>query len=607
MGARGARRAWRLFRWRPLPRPTDWRSVYVTAALVGTVLVSAGAAWGVHVSAVEHRRAVRTALVEYAKFAARSYGDRVLAEGGRLRVRLTAPIFGTRPRDPAQALTLAEFAAISAITLDDEGLANDPLRGFLRIDRRTGRYEAIGLAARPDVARQIRAMVTARSRPLGRRRAPFLAYLDVDGEPVSLGFDRQVTAAGDTVATFGYTVSRRRWMAAVSERIVRESPLTPPSLMGPDWDWGTPIDADTLLELQVTDHGGRELYRSRPHLTSTVRGEFSFRTGPGGFVTRATLAPAFVAQMTSAHEHEDRDRLLLALPLAALVLAAAAMLHLMRERELARARRDFVASVSHELRTPLAQIRLFSETLLLQREKNEEERLRWLGVIGSEARRLGDLVESILLFSHVDAARVRLEPERTDLGELAEDVVEGYLPLADARGMRLLADAPSRICVDVDPRAMRQVVVNLLDNALKYGPAGQRVTVEVERTDGHARLAVSDEGPGVPAAARERVWQPFVRLGNGGSSAHGSGIGLAVVRGLVEHQGGRVFIDDAPGGGARFIVLLPLADPPPPPAQPAAAPYSLTTAERTVSGAGAPVGPRAANHQNTSSASARTL
>jgi signal transduction histidine kinase len=180
-------------------------------------------------------------------------------------------------------------------------------------------------------------------------------------------------------------------------------------------------------------------------------------------------------------------------------------------------------------------------------------------VIGREARRLGDLVENILLFSHIDASRARLEPERTDLGELVEEAVEAYVPLAASRRMRIVADAPSRIYAVVDPHALRQVVVNLIDNALKYGPAGQTVHVEVERDGAWARLSVCDEGPGVAPGDRARLWRPFVRLGTGGSTVGGSGIGLSVVRSLVLQHGGRVAVEGAPGGGARFVVALPLA------------------------------------------------
>jgi signal transduction histidine kinase len=248
------------------------------------------------------------------------------------------------------------------------------------------------------------------------------------------------------------------------------------------------------------------------------------------------------------------------LPLLSIVLAIAAAVHLRRERELVRARRDFVASVSHELRTPLAQIRMFTETLQLGRARDEDERAQWLNIIGRETRRLGDLVENILLFSHIDAERVKIEKERTDLGELIEEVVEGFVPVAAQRRMQILADAPSRIFVLVDPRAMRQIIVNLIDNALKYGPPGQKVTIELERVGDMARLSVSDQGPGIPLADRKRMWQPFVRLGPDAGTSGGSGIGLAVVRGLVEQHGATITITDAEGGGARFVMELPTQD-----------------------------------------------
>ncbi len=225
-----------------------------------------------------------------------------------------------------------------------------------------------------------------------------------------------------------------------------------------------------------------------------------------------------------------------------------------------RARRDFVASVSHELRTPLAQIRMFTETLQLGRDRSEEERQQWLNIISREARRLGDLVENILLFSHIDADRAKLEKERTDLGELIEEVVEGFVPVAEQRGMRIVADAPSRIFSLVDPRAMRQIIVNLLDNALKYGPAGQKVSVELERIGMVARITIADQGPGIEPGDRTRMWEPFVRLGKEAGITGGSGIGLAVVRALVEQHGASISLSEGTEEGARFVLEFEVSE-----------------------------------------------
>ena len=168
-------------------------------------------------------------------------------------------------------------------------------------------------------------------------------------------------------------------------------------------------------------------------------------------------------------------------------------------------------------------------------------------------------MENILLFSHLGADASRLEKERTDLGELVEDVVEASLPIAAQRGMQIVVHVASRIYVLVDPRAMRQVVVNLLDNALKYGPPGQIVRVDVRQIGTRAELSVQDQGPGIARADHHRIWEPFVRLGRYAGTTAGSGIGLAVVRGLVERHGGNIRIEDGGEAGARFVVTLDIS------------------------------------------------
>ena len=549
----------------------NWRSVFVSAALIGTMLVSAIAAWGVHLSAREHREAIDASLHEYASYAARAFGEQLLFEGNALRLRALASVMGTPVATPADAIPLARFATLSGATMQAVGLGADPRAGAFRFDPRGASYEASGFAARPEMAAAIRAAVWKRLVRGDWKSEPLLAVAGEGDGQVLIAFARQRTASGGIAAVYGRTMSRDLTMRLLASEIHRRLSLVPPSFLSTEWRYGRAFrGADTVVAIRVLDREGRELFRSHAGFTSAVRGEFGFRADPGGFVVRATMHPDLVARITALHAHDERRRIQFALPLLSILLAAAAIMNIARDRELVRARRDFVASVSHELRTPLAQIRMFSETLMLRRERDEGERMRWIGVIGREARRLGDLVESILLFSHIDAARMRLERERTDLGALVEEIVEGYVPIAASRRMRIAADAPSGILGDVDPRAVRQVVVNLLDNALKYGPEGQTVRVEVERDHGVARIAVADEGPGIPSADRERLWEPFVRLHAAGASGGGSGIGLSVVRSLVEQHGGSVRVEDAGGGGARFVAELPLAAEPAPAREPAA-------------------------------------
>src|SRR5262249_55194768 len=154
----------------------------------------------------------------------------------------------------------------------------------------------------------------------------------------------------------------------------------------------------------------------------------------------------------------------------------------------ARLRADFVSSVSHELRTPLAQIRLFAETLLLGRVRSDAEERRSLEIIDQEARRLTHLVENVLAFSRAERHAIRLQREPTALTPLVAAVVEAFEPLAATRKVTLRRDIFPGIFADADPDALRQMLINLLDNAVKYGPESQTVTVGARLSQGRLQI-----------------------------------------------------------------------------------------------------------------------
>jgi signal transduction histidine kinase len=145
-----------------------------------------------------------------------------------------------------------------------------------------------------------------------------------------------------------------------------------------------------------------------------------------------------------------------------------------------------------------------------------------------------------------------------DLGALARDTIDGFAPIAAARRIAIVAELAEGQRVKADPGAVRQVLLNLLDNAVKYGPAGEPVTVSVSWDGDRARIRVDDRGPGIPADSRQRIWERFARLDRDIESAvAGSGIGLAIVAELVTSMGGLYHVQEAPGGGARFVVEIP--------------------------------------------------
>jgi signal transduction histidine kinase len=240
-------------------------------------------------------------------------------------------------------------------------------------------------------------------------------------------------------------------------------------------------------------------------------------------------------------------------------LVVAVVLQLRREHEIARLRADLTAGVSHELRTPLAQILLFGETLMFERTRSERERRAAAEVIVRETRRLMHLVENALHFTRADRDLVQPSAEVIELGEVTREILVSFAPLAWAARVKLREIIDDAAPARIDAAAYRQIVLNLLENAVRYGPLGQTITVRVEHRDVVTRLMVEDEGPGIPIADRERIFAPFVRLTSSRRGVPGTGIGLAVVRDLTVRHGGRVWVErvDRPAGGARFVVELP--------------------------------------------------
>jgi len=321
------------------------------------------------------------------------------------------------------------------------------------------------------------------------------------------------------------------------------------------------VPDDSMGSVIVTDRFGVEIYRSPAQYASPFTARDTMGTDMGDLFAHATLRGALADQLIIGGLPRSRLPLILSLLGLTAVLIGIALFQLRRESQLARLRSDFISGVSHELRTPLAQIRMFSETLTLGRVRSEDERRRSLAIIDQEARRLTHLVENLLHFSRSERQTTHITPEPTRMAPLVQEVIDGFAPLAAARGATLSASVPEDLIVPADPGAVRQMLLNLLDNAVKYGPSGQQIRIGAARENGSARLWVDDGGPGIPRADRERVWVRFWRLERDRDSAvAGSGIGLAVVRELATLHHGRAFIDDTSptdGAGTRVVIELP--------------------------------------------------
>jgi signal transduction histidine kinase len=252
----------------------------------------------------------------------------------------------------------------------------------------------------------------------------------------------------------------------------------------------------------------------------------------------------------------------------------------LRQSQLNEMRSNFVSSVSHELRAPIASVRLMAESLERGKTGDASKQQEYFRFIVQECRRLGSLIENVLDFARIEQGRKRYDFEPTDVAALARETVKLMEPAAAERQVALrlalnetaLAGLKSPPCLD--GLAVQQALVNLIDNAIKHSPPGASVTVEVgtgvpsphalhgPRTTHHASLVLSveDHGPGIPPEEHERIFERFYRRGSElQRETQGVGIGLSIVKHVVEAHGGRVRVQSEPGKGSRFVLELPLA------------------------------------------------
>lgn len=222
--------------------------------------------------------------------------------------------------------------------------------------------------------------------------------------------------------------------------------------------------------------------------------------------------------------------------------------------------RRFTADSSHELRTPLAVVRGIGEAAVAER-RTPAEYEEAIGSMLEEIDRMSSLVDTLLRLSHGDAGTIRVSREPVDLDQLARDVAGSLGILAEERNQKVIVDATTRVTVRADRLVLREAVTNVLDNAIKYGPDGSTVTMRVERVGDEGLLAITDEGPGVAAEHRDRIFNRFFRIDEARSRERGgAGLGLAIAKWAVEINGGRITVHEPRDGGSEFRLSLPLAE-----------------------------------------------
>jgi PAS domain S-box-containing protein len=388
--------------------------------------------------------------------------------------------------------------------------------------------------------------------------------LGVSVAPI-LGADGAVEGAsviGRDVTEVNRALADRARIAA-QERAVLDAAGEAMMLVSPD---GTVLVANRAFGgwfgIEPASAVGRPLAALAPVLGRAL--------GDAGFVPAALAAAAdpgaeFATGFSQAHP-AARELALVSAPVRTDEGDPLGRLFVLRdvshEREVERAKSEFVSLVSHELRTPLTSIKGFSDLLLEDPTlAGEGEAREFLRIIGANADRLVELVSGMLETSRIESGRVEPEREELPLAPLVEQAVAALRPQLEARNQTASVTAePGLPPAWADPRLVTQIVTNLLSNANKYTPDGGRIAVRLERDGSMLRCAVTDTGIGMSADELEQVFTRFFRARNQTTMAtRGTGLGLSITRSLVELHGGRVSVESEPAVGSTFAFTLPIA------------------------------------------------
>ena len=406
--------------------------------------------------------------------------------------------------------------------------------------------------AQAEAVRDLPVPTTTAAAPLGARiTAQFFVpiFSRLDDRPYLFAHALTVDSRNSPVVAYGYAVPAERVVGPAVRAALAGQSLLPRTLI-------RDLTLDSILAVRVTDPSRNLVYATTAAVDPRYAATDSLDSRLGGLHFEVAIQPRAAGHLIIGGLPRSRLPEVLATAFLAVGLLGLLLYQFRRQEELGRLRDDFVSGVSHELRTPLAQIRLLAE-LLRMGKVPPGDKDRSLRIIDQEARRLSFLVDSILSFTPAQSGQ--LSPVSTNVSAEIEEIVSAFAPLAQAHSVHLTTRLEPNLVAEIDRGALRQVLLNLLDNAVRYGPAGQTVTVTTASAGDAWTIAVTDEGPGIPSDERERVFAPYYRMKrDAGGPVGGTGIGLAVVRRLVKEHGGEVQVAAADTAGARFVVTLPI-------------------------------------------------
>lgn len=551
------------------------RPLLLGGALLGIVVISAFAVRDSLRNARERKMAAEQTVRDYARFASYLYTtraylfarDRALFEGFR-------PIHPSDPWIRSQLPPPTVLPAIPDTTERCGPAASWPIYRF-RLDLPSRSVSYAGARPGPFIDAIIRDSIPRLANQPWVKGARF-GYLFVDppGGRETVAYAPVVDSAMNVLAVYGYRSCYGVRDTADYSTIWRVVKVLPPMMpgfveettrgagatvdtsvmmMGSKWPRGMP--PDSLLVLTVTDAADRTIYQMpRGGAPSSNYYGVAPLAFIGGTTFRVSLRPNVARHLVVGGIPRSRVPASVLLLLGSIVLAIAGFASLRSEVRLVNSRQRFLANVSHELRTPLQQILMFVQLLRLGRTRTESERDRSLEIIERETHRLIALSNSVLAAAKPE---LQLRSAPVDVANVVQTAADFFAPLADARKMRIELDIVEPAIARGDPGAVRQILINVLDNAAKYGPIGQTITIGVRKDGKMIRLWVDDSGPGIAESDQKNVWKPFFRAGGSvDDSTGGAGLGLSIVRDLATAMDADAALSTTPLGGTRFTLLL---------------------------------------------------
>jgi two-component system phosphate regulon sensor histidine kinase PhoR len=228
-----------------------------------------------------------------------------------------------------------------------------------------------------------------------------------------------------------------------------------------------------------------------------------------------------------------------------------------REKHIARLRSDFISNVTHELKTPLTSIRMYAESLILGRVKSTEGQKEYLSVIVNESDRLKRMVNNILEFSKMEKGRSEYHFINSNLASLVKAATDEMRHWFEREGFEIIFELDENVFADIDPEKIKQALVNLFSNAIKYSTDTKKVFIRLFKETDNVCIEVEDRGIGIPEDKLSRIFEPFYRIGQE-EGASGTGLGLTVVKEIIEAHNGTISVTSEIGKGSKFKIQIPL-------------------------------------------------